>query len=306
MSTDKCSSILDYCKKMSMSYSYKPVLILALISNGGRVTLDEAATFFLQFYSLRLEQGQIAEKSNSIYSNLNCTFEQVKQNIKSNPVKALTSSSDYFVFDAKRETLSIEQSLWSTASSNMLSALSNICYERLERYYCGITAAELGNITAFQNVHDANGYLNNDYVIQFSVSGVTYSSMTQYMAYRKALLLGDESLGRKVLGIRDPESLRTSVLKSEAPLSTVWAGQKQVIAYKGLIAKFAQNEALTKSLLDTGSTTIAACLPKDPDWGIGLDITDKRVYHVDTWPGKNILGFTLMQVRNALYSTRAF
>jgi hypothetical protein len=96
MSANRYCSILDYCEKMSMSYSYKPVLILALTSNDGQVTLDEAAAYFLRFYSLRLEQGQIAERTNSIYSNLKCTYEQIKQNIQSNPVKALTSSSDFF------------------------------------------------------------------------------------------------------------------------------------------------------------------------------------------------------------------
>ena len=76
---------MDYCEKMSMSYSYKPVLILSLIQGNGNITLDEATSFFLRFYSTRLEQGLIAEKHNSIYSNLKCTFEQVKQNIRNNP-----------------------------------------------------------------------------------------------------------------------------------------------------------------------------------------------------------------------------
>ena len=116
MNTDKYSSIMNYCEKMSMSYSYKLVLILSLIQGNGGITLDEAASFFLKFYSTRLELGLIAEKRNSIYSNLKCTFEQVKQNIKNNPVKALVSSSDYFVFRSNTETLSIEPTLLSSIS----------------------------------------------------------------------------------------------------------------------------------------------------------------------------------------------
>lgn len=305
MTTGKYTSVLDYCERMSISYSYKPVLILAMISNGGKVTLDEAAAFFLLFYALRLEQGQVAEKPNSIYSNLNCTFEQVKQNIKNNSVKALTSSSEYFIFDAKEETLSFEQSVLAS-SGGLLTSLQIICHERLERYYAGIAAAELGNITAFQNVYDDNGYLNNDYGSSFSVSGISFSSMTQYMTYRRALLSGDEALGRKILRIHDPDSVKTLAAQHRDPLCAVWEGQRQVIAYKGLIAKFAQNDKLSKNLLNTGSSIIAACFPDDFDWGTGLEIIDKRTYQIEKWPGKNLLGYTLMQVRSALYSTKAF
>ena len=70
MDRNRYGSLIEYCEKMSMSYSYKPVLIMGLIQNQGIITLDEAASFFLQFYSTRLEQGLIAEKKNSIYSNL--------------------------------------------------------------------------------------------------------------------------------------------------------------------------------------------------------------------------------------------
>ena len=57
MARDMYGSLIEYCEKMSMSYSYKPVLILGLIQNQGSITLAEAASYFLQFYSKRLEQG---------------------------------------------------------------------------------------------------------------------------------------------------------------------------------------------------------------------------------------------------------
>lgn len=55
---------------MSMSYPYKPVLILSVLSNDGTESLDEAANFFLSFYGRRLELGLVAEKSKSIYSDI--------------------------------------------------------------------------------------------------------------------------------------------------------------------------------------------------------------------------------------------
>ena len=305
MATDRYSSIMDYCEKMSMSYSYKPVLILSLIQNWGSISLNEAASFFLKFYSTRLEQGLIAEKRNSIYSNLNCTFEQVKQNIKNNPIKALVGSSDYFVFNHNTETLTLEPTLMGSVSENQFAALRAICFSRLDRYYGSLVSDECHGFVTFQKPQDANGFMCNDYQSTFSVSGTTYRSMTQFMAHREALLMGEETISRRILAtdIEDLQSLR--VRDSQDGVSA-WKGQRQIVAYKGLLAKFAQNDDLSTALLDTGSAILVACLPEDAVWGNGLSVTDGRVNEITAWRGENLLGYTLMQVRGALLSTRTF
>lgn len=101
MSGEKHNSLYEYCNHMSMSYSYKPVLILSLFANNGKECLDDAANFFLGFYGQRLELGLVAEKANSIYSNLKCSFALVKQNIRQNPIKALVNSSNFFLIAAR-------------------------------------------------------------------------------------------------------------------------------------------------------------------------------------------------------------
>lgn len=137
--------MLDYCQKMSMSCSYKPVLIMAVLDHGGEITLDEAASFFLRFYSQRLEKGLVAEKSNSIFSNLNCTYDEMIKNIKSNPVKALLNSSCCFRFDSDSNVLSVEPSLWNTMRKDQILRVKAVCLERLERYYRSITLTEKSN-----------------------------------------------------------------------------------------------------------------------------------------------------------------
>lgn len=125
------------------------------------------------------------------------------------------------------------------------------------------------------------------------------------MAHRMALLMGAEENGRRMLLARK-FNLPTIRVREEQADMLAWDGQIQVVAYKGLLAKFAQNDALSKALLDTGSATIVACLPDDPLWGNGLSVSDTRVNDITKWQGKNLLGYTLMQVRSALYSTRTF
>lgn len=305
MATGRYSSIMDYCEKMSMSYSYKPVLILALIQNQGSITLEEAASFFLRFYSTRLEQGLIAEKRNSIYSNLDCTFDQIKQNIKNNPVKALLSSSNFFAFNDETEILSMDSSSLDFTNEVQISLLRTICFSRLDRYYNSVASAEQCDLVTFQRPQDVNGFLCNEFHSSFSVSGVSYISMEQYLAHRMALLMGNEENGRRILLTNKLDLLLTR-FEEEQTAMLAWTGQMQVVAYKGLLAKFAQNDGLSRALLNTGSKTIVACLPDDPIWGNGLNVSDARVNDITKWQGKNLLGYTLMQVRSALYSMRTF
>ena len=84
------------------------------------------------------------------------------------------------------------------------------------------------------------------------------------MAHREALLMGDEALGRRILSAqnRDFQSVRFGDVQTE-----LIAWKRKIVAYKGLLAKFAQNDELSTDLLDTGSSTLVACLPEDPVCG---------------------------------------
>ena len=64
------NKLIEYCCKMNMSYSYKPVLIMALVEYGGEIHILDAVDYFVQYYARRLTLGLIAERTNSIYSNI--------------------------------------------------------------------------------------------------------------------------------------------------------------------------------------------------------------------------------------------
>ena len=51
----------------------------------------------------------------------------------------------------------------------------------------------------FHNPEEENGYLSNWYLSEFTVDGVTFSSMEQYMMYKKALLFQDQEAAEKIL-----------------------------------------------------------------------------------------------------------
>lgn len=54
-------------------------------------------------------------------------------------------------------------------------------------------------IICFHNPYEENGYLSNWYPVQFSVDGIDFSSMEQFMMYRKAQCFQDKKIADGVL-----------------------------------------------------------------------------------------------------------
>lgn len=64
--------------------------------------------------------------------------------------------------------------------------------------------------------------------------------------------------------------------------------------------KVAQVEGLADFLCSTGDATIAACSPRDRYWGNGCDPMSLSRLVPSEWPGKNVLGSILEDLRAAL------
>ena len=64
------------------------------------------------------------------------------------------------------------------------------------------------NIICFHNPNEENGYLSNWYLSDFSVDGIEFTSMEQFMMYRKAICLGTRRLQKKFLRLRMLRILR--------------------------------------------------------------------------------------------------
>lgn len=65
-----------------------------------------------------------------------------------------------------------------------------------------------------------------------------------------------------------------------------------------LIEKFSQNSELLKLLLNTNDSILVETSQKDKIWGIEVDHVD--FLNPDKWPGENLLGKALMEVRDKL------
>ena len=134
--SDKRYMLLEYCRTMKMSYSHKPVLILALLHTGknGTVAIEKAAQYFYDFYEERRRQGLPAEKKRCIYLRDDVTQKQIMANLVSNPVKALCES-DFFFFNEQSQVLSMSPEIWSILDRGSKAMLTRICRQRLKEYY---------------------------------------------------------------------------------------------------------------------------------------------------------------------------
>ena len=166
------------------------------------------------------------------------------------------------------------------------------------------------NVTCFYLADGENGCYSNWYPSPFTVDGVTFAHAEQYMMYQKAIVFGATETAAKILAASSPAECKKLGGKNGVPNydDEVWEQRCISIMRKGLRAKFSQNPALKKALLETGSSYLAECTDEahldpsnymkvDRKWGIGLTADDPRAQHPEQWQGRNLLGYILMLVR---------
>lgn len=153
------------------------------------------------------------------------------------------------------------------------------------------------NIICFHNPDEEYGFLSNWYESHFSINGITYNSMEQYMMYMKALCFNDLETGNMILSTNDVTEIKSLGRSVKNYNENIWNGVRQVVIYKGLLSKFNQNEDMKKCLLQTGDSFLAECAVKDTIWGIGISMTNPDRLDITKWNGQNLLGYALMIVR---------
>lgn len=156
------------------------------------------------------------------------------------------------------------------------------------------------NIVCFHNPDEENGYLSNWYHSDFCIEKIDFTSMEQYMMYKKAMCFYDNDIAEKILAAYDVAEIKKLGREVSNYNDNVWNGIRQIVVYEGLLAKFSQNYSLGESLKNTENAVLAECAVKDRIWGIGLPMNDPERFNIDKWKGQNLLGYALMQVREKL------
>lgn len=152
----------------------------------------------------------------------------------------------------------------------------------------------------FHKPDEPHGFLSNWYPSPFDLDGIHFTSVEQYIMYSKCKLFGDEDSASAVMATDDVEKQQTIGRKATGYIGSVWAGARQMVAFRGLMAKFSQNEDLKKQLLDTEDAYLVECARSDKVWACGISLYDDKRFDASNWDGQNILGFALMEVRNQI------
>ncbi|CAZ81184.1 unnamed protein product [Tuber melanosporum] len=124
-----------------------------------------------------------------------------------------------------------------------------------------------------------------------------FTSLTQYLQYRKALFFYDHRAAEDILTTSDVSLIMSISRRINGLQVEVWNGMRNTLVREGLMLKFGQNEELRRLLLDTGDRELVYA-SGTRDWGVGFAPTDAGKSR-DSW-GLNLLGQALMDVRRRL------
>lgn len=161
---------------------------------------------------------------------------------------------------------------------------------------------DIGTIIPFYS-HTKGNYkcFSQFYPCSFRIQDNTFCCAEQWMMYSKACLFpGNDDIANKILLLKDPSKIKKLGRDVKGFVDHVWHQERERIVYQGNLAKFSQNPALAKVLLDTGNGVLVEASPDDRIWGVGLAMTDPDIKDASKWRGLNLLGQALMKVREQL------
>lgn len=142
-----------------------------------------------------------------------------------------------------------------------------------------------------------NGFMALDWPVQIRLRAMTYHCAKQALAAELAKSFKDNEGFRRVMDAPTPAQVSyTFDDVKESP--EAWAAQTKRHLYDIHLAKFMQYPELQSRLLATGDALLAAYLPRDDLLGIGIAVEDPRAKVPVHWRGQNLLGKTLMEMRD--------
>lgn len=147
----------------------------------------------------------------------------------------------------------------------------------------------------FSNWHSAEFYM------PVNGAGIKMNCSEQAMMYIKAVMFKDDVSAEKIRTTKDPSKQKALGRAVSGYDEAVWVSQREKVSDEFLLRKFYQNEDLKQILLDTGDRIIVEASPYDKVWGIGMGVNQyPDILDPKKWKGQNLLGESLMRVREII------
>lgn len=155
----------------------------------------------------------------------------------------------------------------------------------------------------FFGAGNTNGVCSNFYKSNFTIDGVTFSCVEQYMMYMKAMTFNDTEIAKKILAETEPKEMKKYGRKVRGYVNEVWDSVRYEVVARGVYEKFNQNFGLKSWIEAADVDYFVECSPYDDIWGIKLPVTDIKAMEPTKWCGTNLLGQCLKDARDKLFGT---
>jgi len=142
--------------------------------------------------------------------------------------------------------------------------------------------------------------LSNMYEAPFQVDSVTYPTVEHYFQWSKAKQFGDGAIADKILKTPSPKAVKALGRKVKDFVKEEWDKTKDGVMRTAVKAKFIQHPDLKTKLMETGVRPIGEASARDKYWGIGTSADTSKAKDPTKWPGKNVLGRMLADLRTEL------
>ena len=128
---------IDMVTTMTMSYSYKPVFILAFLDHmdeQGQARLEDVVQFFAAYYESRIEKGLVVEKKPCIFTKGGYTDKDVERLILSMPFKRFEDMG--FIHHAKHlGIIQLERAILRRLEDRDIEKIKTCCHAALKKYF---------------------------------------------------------------------------------------------------------------------------------------------------------------------------
>ncbi len=153
-----------------------------------------------------------------------------------------------------------------------------------------------GNVLAYYRETD---FMSHMYRAGFWYRDLFFEHVEKFIMFSKAKAFLDEDTAQQILLTDNPYTCKGLGKNTKGFVQATWDGWSPKVALVGNREKYRQNPPLAQLLVQTHPFILAEG-SYNRRWGAGFAKEDPRIGDSANWPGKNIAGTSLMQVRQEL------
>jgi ribA/ribD-fused uncharacterized protein len=141
---------------------------------------------------------------------------------------------------------------------------------------------------------------SNMFESPIQMDSITFPTVEHYFQWSKANKFGDGDIAAKILKTPSAKAVKALGKKVKEFKKDEWDAMKDSTMAAAVKAKIMQHPEIRDKLKTTGVRPIGEASARDKYWGIGTSAETSKAADPSKWPGKNVLGKILMDIRKEL------